>query len=459
MITAFAGLLAVKYLGFQIGKVVRPKAPDLEKTAVSYLLGIGFFTLTLFLANLLNVPYAVYQSSLILIIMIALAVFININQQGWTHIQWHHHLVPNFTFLQRIRKFSLFEKIVATIISGVLIWALVLSSYWPVTDWDSIVLYDFRAKSFVHTGFMQEGLEIGYFLGYPLLVSLGHAWLYMLGFYYPGLIHSLFYVSFTLLFYVMIRKIASRKWALIWTLVFSMSSQLFDHALMTYTNLPYTVYLVSGYFYFINWIQTGKKDAFIMSAILIGLSTWTRSAEPFWVVIFIFAIAMTCLKKQWLSALQYGAIVLLFRTPWQIFEKWHARGPGQLVESASDVASGFLNRFTLSTIPQVLQYFYLNVLYPGKWMYFLLILATILMGVRIWKKRVDRVEIMLFLIIGANLSLTLVGIYYFSIYYDDWLNIGGSAQRMSLFFGPLITYFIAYTTHKSFYKPRKQTHV
>jgi hypothetical protein len=46
-----------------------------------------------------------------------------------------------------------------------------------------------------------------------------------------------------------------------------------------------------------------------------------------------------------------------------------------------------------------------------------------------------------------------MGVYLFSLFYSDWQNIGGSAQRMSMFFGPLIFYFTALVTAQ-YFKPQ-----
>ncbi len=229
-----------------------------------------------------------------------------------------------------------------------------------------------------------------------------------------------------------------------------LSSGLFDHALITYTNLAYTVFLVSGYLYLFEWLRTKDRSALIISAIMVALSTWSRSAEPFWLVPLFVATVVSLARRDWKSVVFYPAVILLIRQPWQMFEKSHAKSQANLVSTASDTIQKAAQRIDFSTLPSVLQYYWENVIAPNGLLYSIFIFVAAIILLRLYKHRAHGRDLTILTLILLNIFGTFAGIYYFSVFYTAWRDIGGSAQRMSLFFGPLIIYFTAVATYQIF---------
>lgn len=447
LIIAFFALTAVMIFGVLLVQMILPKTQLLEQMALGYLIGFGLFTFVLFILNLVRVPYAALPATIILLVLLGLcALTIQITQ----HPNWKQLWREKKNSLPKIKRLTSDEKVLLAFLVTLTSITLIISAYWPVKDWDSIVLYDFRAKTFVETGYMDAGISLGYFFGYPLFTSLAHAWLYMFDYPYPGIIHSLLYTTFLILVYYAFRRQTSRIWALLWTAVMGLSSGLFDHALITYTNLAYTVFLVGSYIYLFDWLRNNRRNVLIISALMLGLSTWSRSAEPFWLVPMVIVVATSFYKRDWKSLFIYPAITLAIRQPWQMYEKAHARSQEGVVSTAATVVGEAIHKNSLKLFFDVATYYWVNVIYPNKLLYAIFALLLVMIAVRIKEKRARRRDVVILAVITLNIVGVFAGIYYYSIFYKEWQNIGGSAQRMSLFFGPLIIYFAAMATYQLF---------
>lgn len=443
IVLAISGITIVGYLLLILLKL--EKLNFFCKIGLSYILGIGVITYLLFLLNLLGIAYTTNTFVTLLlgsIFLLLIPVFL-FYDRNTLHIKNFYTRVLQIYKISN--KFNSAEKIFSVFLLLISIWTIAYSSYWPVKDWDSIVLYDFRAKSFVNSGFMDEAISYGYFFGYPLLTSLAHTIVYLVGFQYPGIIHSLFFVSLLLISYSFFRNELPRSWALLWTFVLSMSGALIDHALLTYTNLAYTVYLVVGYLFLMEWFTRRKLNYLILSAILVGLSTWTRSAEPFWLIVVVLVAILNLFFKKPSNGFLFAGIVLLFRQPWYLYEKAHAVLIQVPSETAAQAPKSITSFLTLKTLPEVIVYFWNNVVLASITLYIVLLLSIIFISLewRYFKSRPTAVVMAIILLL--NLGAIFCGIFWFSISYSDWVNIGGSATRLSLFINPLIIYLTAYT--------------
>jgi hypothetical protein len=438
MILALLFLVLVTLFGYCVMMVLQPQARFVERVSLGYLLGWGIFTFSWFLLNRVGVPYTLKSAFLLILLSIAVPLtYLTI-----TKARFKIGVQEN---AQRLRlalvQLPGWQKILVGVVCLLLVAPIIPSLYWPVKDWDSVVLYDYRAKTFAATGFMTEGIAGGYFFGYPLMTSLAHTVFHVAKFPYPGIVHSLFFVALVTLAYTSLRKNVERGWALVWTVMIAMSPGLFGHAFMTYTNLAYTAYLVVGYLYLHRWFIDKNRSTLIISALLIGMSTWTRSAEPFWLLPILLVVGAAVVQRKWLELVLFPSLVSIFRNTWIRFEQSHLDSSGSLTSNAPGYIQLLLKPENYLNIFVVTQYFFQHVILPSLMIYLFLAIG-IWLFVRSKAYLKPDLVVMGLLIIG-NLGLTFAGIFLFSLYYEDWRSVGGSAQRMSIFFGPLIFYFVA----------------
>lgn len=405
-----------------------------DKLGLGYITSLGLITFIYFLLNenfdvkftLQNSFYIIF-STIFLIILLTKIFKIKIFENKFNF---------NYKFIFS-NKVANIENISKFCLMLICILAFVSSIYWPTKDWDSIVLYDFRAKSFAITGDVEDAMSRGYFFGYPLLTSIAQAMVYLTGFRYVGIIHSLFYISFVFIIYSYFRDDLNTKKSLFFTLIMATFPSLYNHAQMTYTNLAYMVYYISGIILITKWIKYQKLHFLFNAGILIGLSTWTRSTEPFWLTLQILVIVSTLFYKKWFAWILYTTNVLAIRFPWIWFEEMHlGYNRSHLTNSGSYLQMLFSSQALHNLIPVTL-YFYNNVIKENIYAYLILGISCFLV---IKNKIIIKNFSLTFIILITlmNLALIYVGIFIFSLTYEDWINIGGSAQRMAMFIPVLI---------------------
>lgn len=430
--------LLIIFSGFLLVNLIKNNLELSSKIALGYILGIGLATFISFILNMLGLAFGLTSTISILLISILLLITLN------------HNIIFDINIFKRIDLQNIItattttQKIAIALLIFLLSTSFISSIYWPVKDWDSIVIYDFRAKVFNETGYMNDAIERGYFFNYPLLTSIAHSFVYQTGFQYPGIIHSLFYISLAIIIYDYLRGKTNKTWSLIWTLLIISSPGLYGHAQMTYTNLIYSTYIISSLIFCVKWISDKKNSNLALSSLLLGLSTWTRSAEPFWIVItiliFIYSIKIHRLKNAFNHIIIFLGLVL----PWKLFsanqiasiETSNGQNTFEKIFSSFDMSVLFSN------IIPVINYFYNNVLFFSLPAYLLLAFVSVIILRNKNKLSLENVKPLLFFI-WITLILTLFGIFAFSLYYEKWQAIGGSAQRMTLFVPPIIILMIS----------------
>ena len=422
------GILLTVFLGLLVSFLISFKMSLWERAGAAYLLGIGILTLFMFFLMWVRIKLTLESTSEILIVL--LVIFFALTHQK---AKLFFRELKSLTLFPR---FSGWERVIVFVIICLLGYSLLSSLYWPIADWDALALYDFRAMTFVKTGYIDEGIRQGYFFGYPLLSSLANSWVYFLGGHNPKFIYSLFFISFVFMFYGVTRKFSSKMMSLIAVLFLATTPSLFSHSMIAYTNLPYAVYFSVGTIYLYLWMIKSENHYLFLSASMIGLSTWMRSSEPFWLVNLVTVVLCSLYKKKFFAIFQYGFLFFLIQQPWRFYESHMIGSSYSSTSQITDSTTTLLTKIDFVRMEKVIVYLYKNVV--SSWqplsLLFLVILALEV------SKRVLNVRLLC--IILANFLLLVCGTYVFTFSYSYWENIPGSAGRMSMFFLPLFLYYI-----------------
>jgi hypothetical protein len=186
-----------------------------------------------------------------------------------------------------------------------------------------------------------------------------------------------------------------------------------------------------GTIYFWEWVVDRKNRYFVTSAIFLGLSTFVRSQEPFWMV-NLFFVFICCLKVRESKKIPvYFAIFFLIRQPWILYrDSVYASVPNLVLDP-------YRFSIQIGKIFEVIPYVISNLASDWKIIFLLLILMFILGTKKLIKYWYISGLILL------DFLIVFLGTYYLSINFDWWNRIGGSAVRMSMFFTPLILYTVA----------------
>jgi len=433
ILLATVAILPLFIFGYLLVNLQMTKSQLFEKVFLGFLISSGLITFFWFILNLLGVPYTIVSFLLLAWSFVLILLLINIISKKLK--------LDNFNLKSKIIeawKLPLWMKIIILILLAILGSVLIYNIYWPVKDWDSLVLYDYRAKIFVDTGFMIEGVARGYFFNYPLLTSLSHTWIYLTGITNPMFYYFLLYLSFLIVFYYCLRRYVPRGLSLIGMLFLAVTPEVFQHSQMSYTNLPYTIYLTLAFIYFYIWFNNKKMTTLVISSILLALSTWTRSSEPFWLVPIFLLIIYSFWKRKPLPIVLYLAIFLPIQRIWNIFQTKMLGQQFSTSEMMKFSTSTIFNNISFDRMIEVFVYLYNNVF--ATWG----ILGIIFIFIFIYKTLNRRKDITIFFLILTLLSACLLYIsaYVFSFTQVDWKGIPDSARRMSIFFLPLIIFNI-----------------
>jgi hypothetical protein len=413
-----------------------------EKITVGFFLSTGFLTFLMFLLNLIGFSYT--SSHFLMLTVVSIFLFIVIDLLLGRSLKLKRKSFP------KIRLGLKIEKIIAAVIGVLFTSSLVMGLYWPIYTWDSLTLYDMRAKVFVAEGFMDKLFSIHiYYLGYPLYTSLLHAISYLSYFSNPHFVYSLIYIFFVVAFYFLVEKFAGKKLSLLFSLILASNPQVYSHSMIAYTNLPYVVFITLGLFYLFSWDKFNNSEIFL-SAFLVGMSGWVRTDDPFWMIAIIIFLLITIVRKRSVFYVPiYGLVVMLPRTVWSSFYKYEAART--VVSNLASVGGNdALQEFKLhffSRFVEVLKYFWVNVIEIN----FILIVFFAVVAITYFVKYKKTFNALLpILTIILSFAVIFGGIYITSFTYTKWEQVGNSVQRMCMFFVPLILYTTARLLHDVF---------
>lgn len=440
----FIGVLLICLFGYLLCILIVKEMHLLERLGVSFLLGFGIFTLLMFCYSSFGIKIAIESTFLVLIVcVILLFVLLKLLKRKI--------FVNPLELIKMFSGLTLLEKLIVCIVLSIVVCSLILSIYFPVYIWDALALYDFRAKVIVQQGFYtQIAHNFSYFNGYPLFTSLSHVLVYVFGGTNPQFVYSFMYISFMFIFYSIIRNFSSRKIALIATLLLITIPDIFAHSTFAYTNLPYTIFLVLGNMYLFRWFVKKQSIGFlILAGIFTGLSTWSRVAEPFWLINVFMLIALTFYKfKIYLPSFFIYIISFLgIKEPWNLLGYNPSTGTGinkfydMTAEANSYLTTFSTNIFDKNRVIEVIIYVYQNVISSWFPVLPLFSLCVILNFRNFFRKRSTFFLIMIVL----HFAILLLGSYIFSFQFSEWVNIPDSARRMSMFFVPMMIFYSAIT--------------
>ena len=321
-------------------------------------------------------------------------------------------------------------SVISLIILSLGVLTIIISSYFPITSWDALTLYDFRGIVIAQTHSLAEIGISTYYLSYPLMTSLTHAMIYMFGGSNPQTFYALLYISLIGITFGRVQeRTGSSKLAILAALLIACSSYLFEHATISYTNLPYAVFFAGAVLY--------APKSLILSGVLFGLSVWTRSAEPFWVAGIALVIYYAHNRKRYLEGVLAILIFLSFKIGWSTYllaeytNNSLTATQSSLIYNTEIFSKIWLNRSS------IISYVSKFVITPHLGVWMMAIIGGWATLTQLGKKRPGSavIEIIMFWFIT---SMVIGGIAIFSTYYASWYSIGGSATRMLIFLIPLI---------------------
>lgn len=426
-------LLTILGLGLPLVLLLVPKHNIWGKLGLSYILGVGIFTLLIYISNLLGLKIIALN---IVLLFLALSVPLVISQ--YKKLNGFRKEILD---LARRRKLDFVDKLLLGGIAFFIISGFINTLYWPVFKWDSLTLYDFRAHVFIKTGFIIEALtSLGdrFYFAYPLLTSLLHTIVYIFGGSNPKFIYSLFYLSLGLVFYGQLREFVPKKLSLLFTFMLLSIPQIFGQSLVSYTNLAYLTYFSLGTIYYFFWDKKKDVGYLVISAILIGLSTWVRSADPFWLAILGVVVLTSIYRRRIIDFIVFIFSLIPIQQAWMTFSSALST-KNTTVGEITKYTPSIENIFNLNQWLIVLKFIYENILITWGSV-FVLFIAFLFYAIIIRKRKYKP---LIYIISISLLAMILFGTFTLSLNYSGWSAIPDSASRTAMVVYPLFIYSAA----------------
>src|SRR3972149_1076288 len=299
-------IFLISFAGLILTLSIIPERSFIEILSIGFALGIFFITFTSFILLSLDRPLSfnfivlTTYAFLILSLIFGGKNFIN-------------KIENKRLFIYRLKEYFSSEKLIYKLIlistTLLFVFIIIIAVYWPITDWDALALYDLRGR-LLSQGYLFNDLakldrfdpnNPGYYFSYPLLTSIFHAQIYLLGGRSPQVLYPLTFILLGLFFYSTIKK-RSGNYAIFYTYLFIFTPNILRQAIISYTNLIYIFY------YFLSTVilseilanksNRSQLRAMFISGILLGGSIWSRSVEPFYLVNILFLLFWIIKNKQ-----------------------------------------------------------------------------------------------------------------------------------------------------------------
>lgn len=391
----------------------------IERIAVSFLIGIGTVTLTWFLLYRTGLPLDL-QSYLLAAGVVGTGGLLVGKRKGQSGS------------IKAKKVCTKAEKILLGIMTGLAVIHFAITNYTPISAWDSVALYDSAARIIAFSHSLKDLTEASYYMSYPLMVSLAHAAVYLFGGYNAQGLHSLILFSLTAVIYGRVRDWSGNRYALAASFLVLSNYSMYYYSSFAYTNIPYTAFFVGGILYILSAVPGNSRLRHLfLGSLLIGLSTWIRSTEPFWMIGALLIVWQAVRGRRIKEALAPLSIILLIRYAWSSFQKivFASLPPSEPRPIALSAQS--LEKIEASA-PELVNYLQHNIVMP----YLALWLLIVPIGMAVYVARGTRLK-QLFILSLLVFCMAIVGVVVFSTYYATWNSIGDSATRMILFIIPL----------------------
>ena len=365
-------------------------------------------------------------------------------------------IVGALSFLgTRIRKIKPRVKVIKkalsfktlALIGGIIITiglSFYLNSHKRVQEWDSVALYDARAK------FLKSGISFSemtqfskydeisyYYLMYPPFTSIAHYFWDVSGTRLPvSLFYSFYLLFFAVTIFFLTRELLGDKLSLILTFLTVTSKDIFVLSILEYTNLPFTTNIVLGVILLLSYLKRPVWWKFLYAIFLIATSQWIRYLEPVWLLsLLVFGVVSYDRKtwKRWfLINLIFLGVGLLEYVSWGYFTKIVARSPSSVSFSLNDIGIAIKGIISIRPIEAVIELFNsFGILSLG---YALLVVSGILFYKALTQKK-ELLHLWLFEFLCIPFYFSAI---YFSSFKGDWWNtLSGSIGRSASFMIPV----------------------
>lgn len=307
-------------LGWSLMFVFSRRYTLAEMVGYSFLLGIGFETVFLFLLDVLNIPYS--QGILIGINLALIGIINGVNYKNLLALKDEWKL-PTLSW-KDINPVAVF---IFCILAYLLYAVTVKNLFWPSTEHDTIGSFDKLGRIMAIEGKLKISLFQWDLQGaggiYPPLFHGSFAYVYIFGAETAKITTTLYFISLLTTFYSIVRKYVDGTAAMLFTFILMITPEMFSHAALTLGNMPTAAYVGAGGLATALWLDKGDKKYFWLGAILMAFVVWIRTDTIAFTFAALLMMGIYFLRtKDWKNTLIYSSMAIAPFIIWNIYLKF-----------------------------------------------------------------------------------------------------------------------------------------
>ena len=313
------GIILCYLLGLSILLLISRKYSLPELVGYSFLAGIGFETVFMFLLDIIGIKYS--PSVLIGVNVFAIVAICGANYKSLLMLK-DELKMPSIS-LKDVNFVSVF---IFSILAYLLYAVTVKNLFWPPTEHDTIGSFDKLGRVMAAEGVLKISLYQYDLQGagglYPPLFHASFAYVYIFGAETPKIITTLFFISLLTTFYSSVKNYVGSTAAMLFTFVLMLSPELFSHAALSLGNMPTTAYVCAGALATTTWLDKRDTKYFWLGAMMMAFVIWIRTDTVVFTAAALLIVAIDFLKtKDWKKTLVYGTIVVTPFILWSLYLK------------------------------------------------------------------------------------------------------------------------------------------
>lgn len=351
------GLILCYLLGLSLLLVISRKYTLPEIVGYSFLLGIGFETVFLFLLDLVHIKYS--QGVLIGVNVFAIALINGINYKNILALAKENGIKKQFQAI-KIDKIN-YVAIALFLLTAYLFYAVTVKNlFWPPTEHDTLGSFDKLARIMALEGVLKISLFDFNLEGaggvYPPLFHGAFAYVYIFGAEIPKIITTLFFLSLLTTFYSLVKNYTGATAAMLATFLLMITPELFSHAALSLGNLPATAYVAPAALATFTWLDRRDTKYFWLGAMMMAFVIWVRSDTIVFTAAALLIVGIDFLRhKNWKQFVSYSAIAVAPFVAWNLYLKFkiHAAQTGKFDlgigynSERMDLMTGYVKAFIL----------------------------------------------------------------------------------------------------------------
>ena len=291
-----------------------------EMAGYSFLLGVGFETVFLFLLDVMNISYS--QGLLVGINLALIGLLNGMNYKKLLQLKEEWKL-PSLTW-KDINPVAVF---IFCILAYLFYAVTVKNLFWPSTEHDTIGSFDKLGRIMAIEGKLKISLFQWDLQGaggiYPPLFHGSFAYVYIFGAETAKITTTLYFISLLTTFYSLVRKYVDATASMLFTFLLMITPELFSHAALTLGNMPTAAYVGAGGLATVLWLDKGERKYFWLGAILMAFVVWIRTDTIAFTFAALLMMGIYFLRtKDWKNTMVYSSIAVAPFILWNLYLKF-----------------------------------------------------------------------------------------------------------------------------------------